>query len=41
MKPFNREKFLLWLLAGLLGWQFGANGTNFGARSSGFVRLAV
>ena len=21
MKPFNREKFLLWLLAGLLGWQ--------------------
>ena len=23
MKPFNREKFLLWLLAGLLGWQAG------------------
>lgn len=21
MKPFNRERFLLWLLAGLLGWQ--------------------
>nr|BAR36039.1 hypothetical protein [uncultured Mediterranean phage uvMED] len=21
MKQFNREKFLLWLLAGLLGWQ--------------------
>ena len=21
MKPFNREKFLLWLLAALLGWQ--------------------
>ena len=21
MKSFNREKFLLWLLAGLLGWQ--------------------
>ena len=21
MKPFDREKFLLWLLAGLLGWQ--------------------
>ena len=21
MKPFNREKFLLWLLASLLGWQ--------------------
>ena len=20
-KPFNREKFLLWLLAGLMGWQ--------------------
>ena len=20
-KPFNKEKFLLWLLAGLLGWQ--------------------
>ena len=21
MQPFNREKFLLWLLAALLGWQ--------------------
>ena len=21
MKPFNREKFLLWMLAGLLTWQ--------------------
>ena len=21
MQPFNREKFLLWLFAGLLGWQ--------------------
>ena len=21
MKPFNREKFLLWMLAGLLAWQ--------------------
>ena len=23
MKPFDREKFLLWLLAGLLCWQAG------------------
>jgi len=23
MKPFNRERFLLWLFAGLLGWQAG------------------
>lgn len=23
MKEFNREKFLLWLLAGLLAWQAG------------------